>query len=178
MYESWTHTPASGCSIGSGKASLGSSIADNRGEFSAALRLKLESYQDANSESSIGVDPGMQASAKVMDWKSRLGDLLNATASKQDDRGDLDEWDGQDGQAAAGVEKPEIGMQDFGDEAPREESEGSESEGAESAAVSEGQGSQTGDAGDTDERSKKRKRSQSWDQFATGGTMDMTRRRR
>jgi hypothetical protein len=87
MYESRIHTPASNCSIASGNASLGVSAtgpAQGHDEFGAALMMRLESYQDAGLESAPGEDAVVRSSAKVMEWKSRLANLLDISTGVPD----------------------------------------------------------------------------------------------
>lgn len=133
MYEERVHTPASGCSIGSGKVSLGESAKTGgagRDEFTAALMSRLATYQGATFDDAPSAEQTtLWASEKVMEWKARLGDLLGlGTGGTQgednnpgygfdSDRKDGEEWGGRElpgGGAAldgwdSGPELPETG---------------------------------------------------------------------
>ncbi|KAK3382533.1 hypothetical protein B0T24DRAFT_17424 [Lasiosphaeria ovina] len=104
MYESRVHTPASNCSMGSGKASLGSSVFfDGTGadEFTTALKAKLEAYQDDDPQTADGEE--MQASRKVLEWKERLADLLGGNADESPTAGSVrGDEDGVDDDAPVG----------------------------------------------------------------------------
>ena len=166
MYESRIHTPASGCSVGSGKASLGSSVGDNRDEFTVTLMSKLATYQDATFGPADSEDQAKKASEKVTEWKLRLANLLDCGPQREDGDWDSPElpWDGP-GDQASGSEGP--GMGDLGSGSVDEATSRSGLRGEKLTANYQGLTIQTETGCDSVSKQPKIKRERplSWDQF-------------